>query len=203
MTKLQKTKDIIKMLPEKKHYLDFIAALLTLPVLITVLLLNLGNLKKPITQSPAPTPTPVNYQATTTVPQVRIVQTSIAPQPTISGYCTNGIGQIAIVSPQENQTTNTNPVCVNINYDAGNYCGVVWKYKVNGGTWSDYGNNSVCLYDLPSGQNVFELQTKSLVSNSVKTIERTFTYSPKQVTPTATPIITFTPTPTSSASASQ
>ena len=206
MSKLQKTKELIRQLPEKKHYVDFLGALLTVPVLITVLMLNLGNLKKPVTQPLSPSPTPSISGAPTKAPplQVRLIQTSPTPKPVISGACINGIGELTIASPQENQTILTSPVCIDINYNAGNYCGVVWRYRINGGAWSDYGNNSVCLYDLPHGQNIFELQAKSLVSNSVTSVERTFIYNPpSQSVATPTPTLSFTPTPASSTSASQ
>ena len=46
MAPIEKTKEIIKKLPEHKPKLDFLAAVLTVPVLITVLILNLSNLNK-------------------------------------------------------------------------------------------------------------------------------------------------------------
>jgi len=67
-----------KKLPEKKIYLEFLSALLTVPVLITVILLNIINLKK----NTQPTVTSDTLSPTTipTLPQT----TSQSPNPEIT-----------------------------------------------------------------------------------------------------------------------
>src|SRR5947209_6468834 len=55
---IRKTKEIIKKLPAQKPHIEFISALLTIPVLITVLLLNLNNLKTRPSEVPIPTMSP-------------------------------------------------------------------------------------------------------------------------------------------------
>jgi len=195
-------KESIKKLPEKKPHLDFIAALLTIPLLVLTLYLNIANLKNKNSQ---PTPTPVVTQKTSTARQsyqpqnsVTSAATTTTPLPTATAACIKDIGPIDITSPQEGQIVSDNPVCIYINYQTGNYCSVVWAYKINHGPLSDYSNNSVCLYNLPSGNNTFELFVKSLVSTSTKSLQRNFVYkSGLQPTPTLQP----SPTSTSSASA--
>ena len=195
MTKtFEKAKKVVKKTLEQKPHLEFLAGILTIPVLITAILLNLNNLRSKST--PTPTPTPVQNQKPVTIYQqipVTSIQKMVSPQPTTNpNHCLKGIGPIDITSPQEGQTvSNTNPVCIDISYNGDNYCAVVWAYKINGGALSDYSNNSVCLYNLPSGNNTFTLQVKSLVSNVTKTIERHFNY-----------ISSITPAPSSSPSAS-
>ncbi len=212
--KMGKTKELIKRLPEKKAHFEFISAVLTIPVLITVLLLNLNNLlpknTKP-TLSPTPSvvvtlsETPVDSQRITSSysqsfisPQVTSVLITSTPEPTTNqNQCTPGIGSIDIGYPTEGQIISNNPVCIGIDYNAGNYCSVVWAYSINGSPLSDYSNNSVCLYNLPSGNNSFTLQVKSLVSNDTNSITRHFNYNPP-----VQPTVTLTPTASASSSAS-
>lgn len=191
-------KEKIKKLPEKKPHLDFIAAVLTIPLLAVTLYLNLANLKSKNTPTPAPTSSqnaPVTIIERNTIPQGITPQViTTTPKPTDTTSCIQDIGPIDISSPSEGQTVTTNPVCIDINYNAGNYCSVVWAYSINGGPLSDYSNNSVCLYNLPSGNNTFTLQVKSLSSASTKTLHRNFIYSPSQTT--ASPTQTVTPAST-------
>ena len=53
-TVLEKIKKWYRNLPDKKRYLEFITALLTIPVLLTVLWSNLNNLQQ---KGAVPTPT--------------------------------------------------------------------------------------------------------------------------------------------------
>lgn len=119
------------------------------------------------------------------------VSPSLAPSPTI---CLKEIGPIAIRSPEENATVTSNPLQIFIDYDQGDYCSVVWSYRLNDGTWSEYGDNDIVIYNLPSGKKTLELRVKSIASPASKTLKRTFTYTNPQetITPTSTP----TPTPT-------
>lgn len=203
--KIAKLKEGIGKLPEKKPQLDFIAGLLTIPLLLITLILNFNNLtgknntaKSAVSPSVTAAPT-IIYKTIGGGGNVTPLAVTSKPQPTTSDQCIKDIGPISIANPSEGQTTSDNPVCIDINYQAGNYCGVVWAYKINGSALSDYSNNSVCLYNLPSGNNTFELHVKSLVSSSVQTLTRNFIYkSSGTPTPTSTSIQTATPTPTQS-----
>ena len=186
-------RESLRKLPEKKPHLDFIAAILTIPLLALTLYLNLSNLRNKTTPSPTPAPTqiPLVRQPELTNVTPRVI--TITPQPTAdTNTCIKEIGPIDISYPNEGQVVSDNPLCVQIDYQEGNYCSVVWSYKINSSNWSDYSNNSVCLYNLPNGNNTFQLQIKSLVSPSTKTITRHFLYS-GGISPTPT-ISTITPT---------
>jgi hypothetical protein len=204
MAPLEKTRQIIKKLPEQKPHLDLIAALLTIPVLITVLLINLGNINnKKVSTQPASTPVPSVQTAQNTQSAPRqttskttVVETTVTPNLTPDATsCIKGIGQIDVTYPQEGQVVSDNPLCISINYIQGDYCSVVWAYKINNGNFSDYSNNSVCLYNIPSGDNTFTLQVKSLVNTDTKTIERHFGYKNTQVSITPSPTLNPSITP--------
>lgn len=189
--KMNKIKAGISKLPDKKPHLDFIVALLTIPALALTLFLNFSSLKNKNTATTTTTPVQNQMKNNTgqkTITELTKIVITATPQPTAdTNTCVKDIGPISIDSPNEGQTVSNNPVCIDINYQAGNYCSVVWSYRINNGDWSDYSNNAVCLYNLPSGNNTFDLQIKSLASASVKTLHRTFNYQPKQTT---TPMIT-------------
>lgn len=199
MAPIRKTKELIKKVPAIKPHLDLLAAVLTIPVLVTVIILNFSNLAR---SKSAVIPTPTTSPVSTTKTIIEKVPVAItSTSSTNNSQCTPGIGNITIDSPKENDATTTNPVCINISYQSNNHCAIVWAYRINGGPWSDYSNNAVCLYDMPSGSVTFDLQVKSLVNNDTTTLERHFTYQPAvAVTPSPTPLptvtITSTPTPT-------
>lgn len=191
---VNKSKEIVKKLPIIKPHLDLLAAMLTIPVLITVFILNFSTLTKGKIASVSPTPTTQNQQIVTAVP---VKPSHSTPTPTDSPSCKPDIGPISITDPSEGDTVSTNPVCITIDYESQGYCSVVWAYKVNGGPLSDYSNNSVCLYNMTPGQVTFELQVKSLVSNQTRIIKRTFQYAPTPtISPTTSPAPTTVPTAT-------
>lgn len=190
-------KEGIRRLPDKKPHLDFIAAVLTIPLLVLTLYLNISNLKNKNNTNLTPTPTQAGSRVITSAPEVTRLVITATPQPTANqNTCIKDIGPISIDSPTEGQTVSDNPVCIDINYQAGNYCSVVWSYTINNGDWSNYSNNSVCLYNLPSGNNSFDLRIKSLSSASMKTLHRNFLYKSNQAQPSVTPTLTSAPTPT-------
>lgn len=188
-------RESLRKIPSKKPHLDFIAALLTIPLLLLSLYLNITNIKNKNAAALTPPPTQSNMVNQPVVTRIVVTAT---PQPTANvNTCVKDIGSISIDSPNEGQTVRDNPVCIDINYQAGNYCSVVWSYRVNKGNWSDYSNNSVCLYNLPSGNNSFDLQIKSLSSASTKTLHRNFVYQSNQTTISVTPTVSSAPTPSS------
>ena len=193
--KLSKTIDGIKKLPDKKHHLDFIAALLTIPVLLSVILLNynnINNLQKSKTATvPAPTASaPVEKQIIVVPGQGSQQQAS--PAALLSSSCQKDIGPVSISYPSENQTVSDNPLCITINYDNQDYCSVVWSYRINGGSWSDFTSNNPCIYNLQNGNVKFDLRVQSTVIQKEIDLTRNFTYNGA---------IIATPTPaTSSAS---
>lgn len=157
-------------IPNKKPYIEFLTALLSVPVLLTVILINLNALRGDKAKDTTPTTTTEKIYVTTAP------GSNTSNGETVKEDCKKDIGPIEITSPDEKDTINSNPVNVTIDYDQGDYCSVVWSYRINGGNWSDYSDNSISLYDLPNGNVKFELRVKSVVNNTSKTLTRNFNY---------------------------
>lgn len=148
----------------KKPYIEFVTAILSIPVLITVIILNFSNLQN-LGKSKI-TPTPTENSAVSSPGEV---------EPTTPG-CKKEVGPVTINSPQEGDTLDDNPVAVTISHDNTTYCPIVWSYRVNGGSWSAYDNNPISLYNLKQGDVEFELRVKSLSSSDTENLSRNFTY---------------------------
>ena len=100
-----------------------------------MIVLNLNNLKSNNNKDTSKNETIVITQGPATEKEVIITKVA----------CKAGIGDISIASPEENETVSNNPVSVDINYDAGDFCAVVWSYRINGGAWSSYDDRSIAL----------------------------------------------------------
>ncbi|MDA1316845.1 MAG: hypothetical protein O3B87_02355 [bacterium] len=196
-----------KDLPKKKKYIEVITASLSIPVLLSVVLVNYLSIQDKRSDT-TPTPTQTAGQTVITVvrdpdptsPSPTASQGQITQTPTNTKECTREIGPIAILSPQEGSIVNSNPLTIDVDYNQGEYCSVVWRYRINGASWSDFGDDDIVIYNLPSGQKSIELEVKSIVANVSKTVTRTFSYTNIQEVPTATPTIRTeqaTPTPSS------
>lgn len=194
----QRIKTWYRDLPDKKRYLEFVTALLTIPVLLTVIISNVRNLNNQSQQGAAPTPTPVS---TTPPPrgdrppgdQQDITPTPTAtatPSPTPSSQCKKEIGPVQIAYPEEGATISKDPVCLDIVREGNDYCAIVWSYRINGGTWSEYTDKSICIYGLSPGAKKVDLRVKSIVTGAETILTRNFTITGSS-----------TPTPTSTASA--
>jgi len=181
---LSKTKRSYRSLPDKKQYIEVFTAALTVPVLLTVIIINLNNLRatnKAAEVTPAPAQDRqiiVNYPTNTE----KSVITEVP-----SAACKQGIGQVSIDYPAENDTVTDNPVQININYVKGDYCAVVWSYRINDGKFSDYNDKSIALYNPPQGTIRFQLKVKSIVNGEEKILSRTFSYrgASTDISPTA------------------
>jgi len=193
MEKIHEIKSVVHQLPDKKRYAELITAVLSVPVLITVLLLNLNNLRKPnqsvpstagIVQSTSPTSTPSISPKTT----IKVTAKTTIPDPTPTSFITQGpcikeVGPVTIISPEENEIVTTNPVAIDIERKEKNYCEIVWSYRINGDTWSDYVDKSIFLYNLSPGQKKIEIKVKSIASSNQIVLTRTFNVVDK-ITPT-------------------
>ena len=120
----------IKKLKVGKKHLDWVAGALSIPVLLTVIILNLSNLNSQKKNQPAPSPA----EKVIVVPQNNSESTPQA-QPT-STTCKKEIGPISITNPKEGEIVDSNPVYITIKYNNPEYCSVVWSYRINGGSWS-------------------------------------------------------------------
>ncbi len=183
---MELVKKHIKKLKIRKNHLDWIAAVLSIPVLLTVMILNLNNLNSQKKNVDSPTPKPV--EKVIVVPQDGDKST---PQPT-NPSCKKDVGPIEITFPKEGEIVTENPVCINIKYSDSNYCSVVWSYRINDGPWSEYNSNSPCLYNLPQGDVKFELRIQSTASQDQEMLTRNFTYK-SSLTPTSSITPTITP----------
>jgi len=189
----EKFKKWYRALPDKKKYIEFFTAFLSVPVLITVILINLGNLNqnKKTQSTVQTTSTPVQIEIKTPTGADR-PKMSLPPQITItptltptSSDCKKEVGPVSIQSPEENETVTSNPVCIEISYKIGEYCAVAWSYKINDGSWSSYTDKDICLYNLTNGSKILKLKVKSIASTDEETLERNFTYNGESSTATS------------------
>lgn len=160
-------------LPDKKQYVEFFTALLTVPVLLTVIILNLNNLKSS-QKNATPTPVPINDRPIVVTVAKDDDVMSPTPQNTV---CKKGIGPIGISYPEEGDTVSENPIQISINYQQEDFCSVVWAYRINNGRFSDYDDRSIALFNPPKGTITFQLKVKSIVTSEEKVLTRTFVYN--------------------------
>ncbi len=168
-----RTRRFVKTFP-KKHHVEYITGILSVPVLLTAVALNFINLQNNTKKQQPASPTPVERQI---IVEVKPNENDTGSKATPIPACKKEVGPISISSPREGQTLSSNPVCITINYDDENFCSVVWSYRINEGDWSEYNSNSPCLYGLPTGDVKFELRLQSTVSQDAETIERNFKYA--------------------------
>lgn len=179
-------------LPDKKRYLEFVTALLTIPVLLTVLLGNLSNIQKQKTADTTPTPSVTTTVAVTHTPSPRLQNTegTQSPTPTTVAACIREVGPMEILYPEENVTISENPVCLELSKQKPQYCAVVWSYRINGSSWSAYTDRAICMYGLDAGRKTLDLRIKSIASGDEVILKRTFTVlgdpTPTQATSSAT-----------------
>jgi len=201
-----KIRQSIAQLPDKKKYIEVITASLSIPVLLSVILVNYLNIQDKRSKGET-TPTPIVTQAPQIITIIKesvdkmtpVPTTKTSFEPTINeskkDECIKEIGPIHINSPQEKEIVSKNPLEIDIQYDQGNYCSVVWSYRINNGNWSDYIDDDIVIYNMDSGEKTLDLRVKSVVSNDSETITRTFTYqNPGGAEPIPSPSLTLTGT---------
>ena len=203
---LKKTTEYIKKLPSKKHHLDFIVAILTIPVLLTVIITNLYNIsqnknsqKAEISVSPAVSETVNKLNNSDLNPSAAKGETNsaspttaaISTQPTNTPIQCNQTPQpYTIAYPKEGENVSgISPVCIVLQPIGAGYCSTKNSYRVNGGSWSGYqdSDQSICLNNLSDGSVVFQLKTKSDKSGIEQQYTVKFTYQEEPSSPSATP----------------
>ena len=181
-----KRKKGLEHLYSKKPLIEFVVAVLSVPSLILVLILNFNTIKNLNAAKAAPTPisgiTLPNNTVNTTAPNFYTEPVTREPHPTkeatvSQGPCNKSLGPVSIISPNQGDTVTSNPVEIDISYNDSTYCGAVWSYSVNGSSWSDYDENSVALYNLPNGPVTFQLKVRSITSSDQTTLTRNFIYN--------------------------
>ena len=149
-----------------------------MPVLTLVIYTNVTNIQK---NKESPTPTPVQTVEKPIIIE-KMIDSGKNPEviPTSSPNCQKQIGPVSISFPSEGEVVKDNPVCIIIKYDDPKFCSVVWSYRINNGSWSEYNSNSVCLYDMPKGNVKFDLRVQSTASQDQTTLTRNFEYEERQ-----------------------
>jgi len=180
-------------LPDKKRYFELLTAVLSVPMILTVILVNMSTINKSKELSnTTPTSTPIQVVVenpasgsgnTNNPPKINIATPTSTATPTKT-ECKKDIGEIEILSPQEGEIITNNDVCINISTDS-DYCPVSWSYKLDNDSWSDYSSNNICLYNLTAGKKTLQIKVKSSVVDKTITLERNFTYK-NSITPTPT-----------------
>lgn len=192
-------------LPEGKKYVEFITALLSVPVMITVIILNMNNLNqnKQNALKVAPTTAPIEVVITTGMSraddedrpsrntQDNLTPTmtpTLTPTPTVTltptptsivtptaVACIKEVGSVEVVTPQEGQVFSNNNFCIKISRNS-KYCGATMAYQLDdSGSYSDYTSSSICLYNLSNGVHSLQLKIKSTESDDSVTLKRSFT----------------------------
>lgn len=179
----EKIKVWYRELPDKKKYIEFVTALLSVPVLLSVLLINLSNLNKK--NEPMPTPTPKEKVIVVTSPVNPTISVSPTLTPTSIPECKKEVGPVKINRPAENELVTTDKVCIDIGYKTGEYCSVVWSYRMDSADWSGFTEKEICIQNLTPGPKELEVRVKSSQSDDEVTLIRNFYYKIKEApTPT-------------------
>ncbi len=175
-------------LPNKKKYVEFVTAILSVPVLVTVIISNVTNLQNKNKDEVIVSPTPSQIVQYIPVGSAsNETKEKVVPSPTVTGEvsptigeCKKEVGPTDISYPAEGATVTENPVTVVVSYHPGEYCAAVWAYRINGGTWSQYDDKSIALYGMTAGEKRLELKVKSLASGAEVFVTRTFIYEPAE-----------------------
>lgn len=178
---MKKIKNTIRGLPNKKVYFELIAAVLTIPVLITVIILNITNLSK----NKKTTPTPPSVVEKIFITNEAGTPVQQEPSDSVDDSCVAEAGPVRISSPGEGDVVRTNPVCVTIAQPDNKYCSIVWAYQLDNADWSTFSQNDICFYNMPAGEHELNVKVRSSQSNDEVILERNFTYDgPSEIVPT-------------------
>ncbi len=176
MTYTERIKKWWKNLPEKKKYLEIVTALLSIPVLATAILLNLGSLRGKDSANPAPP-----AQNVTLVP-VELKDKDVTPT---TKQCKKEVGPVEIVYPKEDSTVKENSVCIEIAQKSADYCSVQWSFKLDEGDWSSFTDKQFCFNNLSPGPHNVKVIVKSTTSQDQTLLERQFNYKTSSAQPTS------------------
>lgn len=165
--------------------MEFITAILSVPVMITVIILNLNNLSQQKNANQKQTSekiVPIQVVITgekqnipTETPTVTASQSVDIPTSTTPTSCIKEVGMVSITSPRENEVVTRDPVCITVATQSG-YCSVNWSYRLDDDNWSDYSDKNICLHNMTNGNKVFQLKIKSSASSDEITLQRSFVY---------------------------
>ena len=198
ITMLEKFRHWYRILPDKKRYLEFVTALLTIPVLLTVIYTNMVSIREDKKSNTTPTPeksekiviiredeNKENEKSNTPTP---IPTLELSPTQSTK-ECKKEVGPVKISSPSEEEIVQDDLICVKIDYTVGEFCSVAWSYKLDDNKWSDYTSSPFCFSKLDPGKHELDLRVQSVASSDEVTLERTFYIKTKEApSPTPTPL---------------
>ena len=192
---LEKFRHWYRILPDKKRYLEFVTALLTIPVLLTVIYTNMVSIREDKKSNTTPTPeksekiviiredeNKENEKSNTPTP---IPTLELSPTQSTK-ECKKEVGPVKISSPSEEEIVQDDLICVKIDYTVGEFCSVAWSYKLDDNKWSDYTSSPFCFSKLDPGKHELDLRVQSVASTDEVTLERTFYIKTKEA-PSPTP----------------
>ena len=195
ITMLEKFRHWYRILPDKKRYLEFVTALLTIPVLLTVIYTNMVSIREDKKSNTTPTPeksekiviiredeNKENEKSNTPTP---VPTLDLSPTQTTK-ECKKEVGPVKISSPSEEEIVQDDLICVKIDYTVGEFCSVAWSYKLDNNKWSDYTSSPFCFSKLDPGKHELDLRVQSVASSDEVTLERTFYIKTKE-SPSPTP----------------
>jgi hypothetical protein len=196
--KLNQFREWYRNLSDKKKHVEFITAVLSVPVMLTVIIINLNNLsqqknnaaQKTTTEKVAPIQIVItgekdkanNSVIATPMPTSQPGEPTYTPAP-----CIKEVGVVSILFPRESEVVTTDPVCITLTTQS-HYCSVLWSYKLNDGDWSDFMDKNVCLHNLTNGTKTVQMKIKSSQSSDQVVLQRSFIYK-GNAEPTAQPTI--------------
>lgn len=184
MKLFKKIKNIIKR--PRKHHLDYLAATMGIPFVLLLFYINITNLQnRDKVKDEAPT-----KQEKVIIEREKLVAPSggnqVQNQAATPVTCKKEIGPISISFPKEGQKVTENPVSFIIKHNSDEYCTVVWSYRINGSSWSEFSSNSPSVYNMPKGNIKFELRIQSTISDDEESLTRNFTYEGSGTIPVPT-----------------
>lgn len=199
----KKIKTKYRALLDNKKALDFIAAGLTIPVMVTLIISNYYNIQSRKKQGEGveeKTEIPVEVRVNISPeegegekrdevsPKADLTPTN-TPKPTKES-CKLDPAPMRIVYPEEDEVVFDDPVCVVLEIDQEGYCDSEWAYRVNDAGWSDYSSSQICLFNMKEGEVKLEIKIKNKESERVKAYTRNFKYKSEEEEN-----LTVTPTP--------
>lgn len=184
-------------MPDKKKHLELMGALLSVPMMVTVILVNLNNIKSqkannaPAENAVTPIQVVISSPQEATNSQVIASTTKIVattPTPTKT-ECKKEIGPVEILSPLDGEIITSDLINIDISTDS-KYCPVTWSYRLGSDNWSDFSNKNISLYNLSPGKKQLQVKIKSAAGDKIVTLERNFIYKSSEtvtITPTSSP----------------
>lgn len=190
---LEKVRNWYKSLPNRKPWVDLVTAVLTIPVLLTVIISNVGNLKK--------NGNTIDTGLSPTVIKETVITKVITPTPppavspsTSAPSCNSEPQEYNIVFPGEGDKVAADPLFIAMEKIGGDYCTSLWAYRINNSSWSTYNDDPIGLYNMAAGPVKLEIRVKSTVSGKERTYVRNFEYgNPPTLAPSPSTGPTITP----------